>query len=463
MGEITQTRQKRKRATKGTGRLFKKAGRKQYPADSPAKGNFYLTHTVNGKRVTHALRDSDGNPITDRKQAEAERRRILAPHLSGNQIDTLKAIKAQLADAEQERAAAIENAQNALKLSDAWKAFTAHPNRPQCKERTLEQYHSECKRFVSWITEAYPSVVTMQDVTQEHAVEYAADLDAAKVTASTFNQHRNFLVMLWRVLRDDARLHSNPWKIIERRKGRKLARRKRALEPHEYEAVLAAAESDADIRDLCIMLAWTGQRLVDVVKMHWQAVDFQRGILTIHPQKTAARTGKAVHPPLFPAAREVLNRRQDPAKPFKLNALIFPELATEYDRDNGSTLSKRIGSILKKAGLETSTPKPGAKRAAVQYGAHSFRHYFVTQAAAVGMPGAMIKQITGHATDEMLEHYQHLGAKYSAELAQRINGTQGQLKPAREPLPDWAVELVKTLTADNAQEIRQELLKGGAE
>jgi len=73
--------------------------------------------------------------------------------------------------------------------------------------------------------------------------------------------------------------------------------------------------------------------------MRWQAVDFRRNILTIHPQKTAARTGKAVHPPLFPAAREVLNRRQAPEKPFKLDALVFGHLSAAYDRDNGSPFS----------------------------------------------------------------------------------------------------------------------------
>ncbi len=105
----------------------------------------------------------------------------------------------------------------------------------------------------------------MRDITERYALEYAATLDTDKVTASTFNQHRNFLWMLWRILRDDARLQGNPWDIIEHRKVEKLVRQKRTLEPQEYEAILAAAESAPDLKDLFIMLAWTGQRLVDVV------------------------------------------------------------------------------------------------------------------------------------------------------------------------------------------------------
>ncbi len=456
--KATRNGEKHKRGARGAGRLFKKAGSKQLPADSTATGNYYLTYTVNGKRITQALRDADGNPITNRDQAENERKRILAPFAAGDEVESLKAIRAKLADAETRQAEAIESAAPVVKLADAWRAFERHPNRPQCSDSTLNQYRSECKRFTTWMQTAYPDTVAMRDVTEEHATAYAANLDAAKVSASTFNQHRNYLVMLWRVLRSDARLTGNPFESIERRKLQTLARRKRALEPQEYEAILAAAAGDPDLKDLFVMLAWTGQRLVDVVKMRWQAVDFQRGILTLHPQKTAARNGKAVHPPLFPAAREVLNRRQDPGKAFRLDTLIFPELAAEYDRDRGSTLTKRIGKTLKRAGLETKAKKPGATRAAVQYGAHSFRHYFVTQAMAAGMPGAMIKQITGHATDDMLEHYQHIGAGFSVELAKRIGGTPAL--PEREPLPDWARELVESLTAENLADVKKELLAG---
>jgi integrase len=460
--KANKTSGKRKRAARGSGRLFKKSGGRQLPADSTATGNFYLTYMVNGKRETEALRDDEGHPITDRTRAEAERRRILAPFAAGDRLESLKAIRAQLADAETIHAEAVENAAVALKLADAWQAFAGHPNRPQCGESTLAQYNAEFKRFGAWMAIHHPGAVTMKAVTEEHATGYATDLDAAKVSASTFNQHRNFLVMLWRVLRADAHLLGNPFETIARRKLQTLARRKRALEPQEYEAILAAAAGDQDLHDLFVMLAWTGQRLVDVVKMRWQSVDFRRGILTMHPQKTAARTGKAVHPPLFPAAREVLNRRQDPGKAFKLSGFVFPELAAEYDRDRGATLSKRIGRILGKAGLQTSAAQPGTTRAAVQYGAHSFRHFFVTQAAAAGMPAAMIKQITGHATDEMLEHYQHIGAGFSEELARRIgNGTLKAL-PAREPLPGWARELVEGMNGKNWKAVKATILEGGA-
>ncbi len=466
---ITQApKQRKKRASKGAGTLYKRdATGKGHPPEWPGKGVFWLAYSVpnpdggTGKRIRQPLRDADGNPITDRTQAESERRRILAPYAAGTKVEALRSIRAALADAESERAVAVEQATLVLTLADTWEAFERHPNRPKCSERTLAQYEAEFKRFLAWIQREHPDAVAMRDVTRDHAITYAGHLDRAQITPSTFNQHRNLLTMMWRILADHpaARIISNPWEVVQRRKLNKTANRKRALTGQEYGSIMAAAESDPDLRDLFIMLAWTGQRLADMVFLTWGAADFLKGVLTLYPRKTAGRTGQAVYPPLFPAAREVLNRRQDPAKPFKLDALVFPDVAAEYKRDGGSTLVKRIGKIFTAAGLETTATRPGQARAVVQYGAHSFRHYFITQAAAAGMPAAMVKRITGHTTDDMMEHYQQIGEAHSVELARRIgNGNQAAL-PTAEPLPGWARGKLASMTSKTWKSIRTEMLQ----
>jgi len=43
MSKVPNDATKRKRGNRGMGRLFKKANGKTYPADSKAKGNYYLT------------------------------------------------------------------------------------------------------------------------------------------------------------------------------------------------------------------------------------------------------------------------------------------------------------------------------------------------------------------------------------------------------------------------------------
>jgi hypothetical protein len=76
----------------------------------------------------------------------------------------------------------------------------------------------------------------------------------------------------------------------------------------------------------------------------------------------------------------------------------------------------------------------------------------------------VIRSITGHATDTMMEHYAHISAEYAGELAKRITGA-----PEVKTLPAPAIsdadalrvkvrELAEKLTANNIEEIRAALL-----
>jgi hypothetical protein len=96
MSKPTKTNGKRKRATRGQGRLYKRvAGGKDHPPDSPIKAPYWLAYSLpsdkgdKSKRVRQPLRDADGKPITDRKGAEAERKRIMAPFHTGERIEAL--------------------------------------------------------------------------------------------------------------------------------------------------------------------------------------------------------------------------------------------------------------------------------------------------------------------------------------------------------------------------------------
>lgn len=373
----------------------------------------------------------------DRRKAEEARKRIMALYAVGDEVTALESIKGRLEGRKAELARLEAEANpppelgrivNRELLSPAWLAFMASPRRPDSGESTLRQYEAEFKRFVAWIGKAYPDAVYPHQVTPATAEAYAADLQAAKVSASTFNQHRNLLRLVWRVLAPVARLEGNPWDSITPRKLNALASRKRALTAGQFDALLLATEGDPDLRDLFTVLAWTGQRLVDGVTLRWGAVDFARGVITLAPRKTARRQGKLVHVPLFPAVREVLDRRES-GRPVNPAGYVFPALVEDYERDGGSALAKRIGAAFARAGLATTEERDDRKRGVTVYGAHSLRHFAVTAFASAGMPSAMIKAITGHATDAMQEHYVQINANLTAQIAARM--TAKALPPSR--------------------------------
>jgi integrase len=265
---------------------------------------------------------------------------------------------------------------------------------------------------------------------------------------------------LWNTLAAEIKGNGlNPWTGIARRKLQSLATRKRPLTPEQFTAIMAAASSDPDLKDLLTVLAWSGQRLVDALKLRWEAVSFPRKVLTLYPQKTVRRTGKAVYVPILPALLEVLNRRHAAMPHTTAAAYVFPVLMDDFERDPPS-ISKRIQAVFIKAGIKTTEERTGLKREVVLYGAHSFRHLFVTTAAAEGLPAAMIKAITGHTSDAMSEHYQQFDAKIASEFAKRLTGKAPAALPAgREPMPPWVREGLATMTPENWQTVRDELMK----
>ena len=174
-------------------------------------------------------------------------------------------------------------------------------------------------------------------------------------------------------------------------------------------------------------LGLTGQRLVDGVMLRWDCIDFKRRLITLNPRKTA-RYGKEVFIPLFPALADLLQKRRD----MTAGEFVFPELIAEYQRDQ-SIIAKHIQKAFKKAGLTPKENRPGIKRAVVVYGAHSLRHYFATQALATGIPAEIVKRITGHTSDAMLEGYEHIDAAMIGGLAAKLSNG----KPlATLPAPD---------------------------
>lgn len=420
---------------------------------------FYATWEVNHKRFQRST------GCTTEKEALKVLARVMEPFLVEDTKKTLENVKTAIERADS-RLAEIGDGTPPLTLDKAWFAFEKSTARPDSGESTLRQYDAELRRFIRFMVKHHPGPVkdhpdqiVMRDISEKVAEAYAADLNEAKVSPSTFNQHLNFLALLWRTLAKDIKGKANPWEGITRKWLNPLASRKRALTAAQFDSLLAAAEADPEARDLILILAWTGLRLIDAVKLTFGAVDFAKRVLSVVPQKTARRTGKAVMIPLFPAALEVLNRRHGDGV-MRPGRYVFPELAEDYERDHGANLSKRLQDIFGRAGMQTAEARAGKSRAVVVYGAHSLRHHFVSAASAAGLPAAMIKSITGHSTDQMLEHYQHIGAELAEEMARRIGDTKA-LPPAESARlieADAIRAIVERLTPENADQIKAELI-----
>ena len=414
------------------------------------KKHFYLRHYVNGKQEIVKLLNEEGLPITKWADAVKAQERVRAPLGLDSKEEQLESIRATLQGLKRKRTANKPS----LPLPEVWTAYEASRNRPRSGKSTLNRYRYTTVHFNNWIKEAHPEIETMRDVTQSIADGYANHMEARRLAPASFNIYLQCLTTIWVVLREQGDVAANPWAWDQKTrtgiqrlnvKEQQAARKRRALSLEEINAVVEA--STGDYRTLFVILATTGQRLIDVVHLQWDAIDLKRGVITLIPEKTK-RTGKKVFIPILPQLRQTLGAMMPQGR------YVMPGMVSQYKTDR-SQIARDIRAVFTLAGIEQSKETELKTCVPIKAtGAHSFRHSYVTFARAHGIPDRIIRQVTGHASVEMTDGYDNLTADTIADLP------IGLPQPTqREPIPAWARELLATATADNWKDTITQILE----
>lgn len=474
--------EKKTRSARGTGRLYKRTkDGQEYPWDNKTPGVFWIQYTANGKRARHALTGKNGKPITELREAEAERKRLTAPMRAGNREAQIKAVAATLTQAGEEMALATEAAAPLLRIADAWEIYLRSPDRPDSGEGTLRNYAGHWTRFEKWLELQDPQPLTLREITPQTAQDYAATLNGGTGTSpNTYNKHTAFLKMFFRVLSDAAGLKENPFDKIRRKNLKTNSRRELTLA--ELKDILENATGD--LQTLFYLGTFTGLRLGDCCTLTWGEVDLDRGLIRRIPNKTA-KSGKPVligipaallaklseTPPkqrkgyVLPRFAELYTYRNAEGRPSK-QPMIALEIQAHF-KDRKMT-THREGTGYR---TEPDPDKPGetievytGKRAVLEVGFHSLRHTYVSLHAAAGTPQAMIQANVGHSNPAMTAHYTHVNedtARHTAK-AWQLNEPAKEPDTARAPVPSWVVEKLKEANEKNSMKIIAELI-GGAE
>ena len=154
-----------------------------------------------------------------------------------------------------------------------------------------------------------------------------------------------------------------------------------------------------ELKVLIAVGIYTGLRLGDAVLLQWANIDRVTGIITVRSRKTDTETRAAVHPFL---ARTI--QAETKAK----HGYIMPKLARLYlsGKSGRVKLSNMISGLFESIGINTKFA-PDGRRARSDCGFHSLRHTFVTMLRANGVKLQTAKELAGHHTDRMTEHYTH--------------------------------------------------------
>ena len=412
---------------------------------------------------------------TDKNEAEKKRVEIMRPFMAADRVSALAIVKGKLEDAQEQVKAADETANPPLALSDAWGKYAKANNRPDSGEHTLRDYEGYFDAFATWIKKTHPNKTTLRDITSAIAGEYTTHLTAGRgLSGNSFNKHVRFLELLFRVLKEDAKLTMNPWEGIQRK--RAIMESRRELTIDELKTVCDVATGE--MRMLFAIGIYTGLRLGDAATLRWGEVDLRRGRIRRIPSKVARRNPRPVIIPVHPALGGILNE----IPPGKRGQYVLPETAAMYLRDT-SALSKRIHNLFETCQVKTHRPGTGkartiddkgkakiidsGKRAIVEVGFHSLRHTFVSMCREANAPLSVVEAIVGHSNPAMTRHYTHIGEAAAQSAIGCLPSITGKIKSltalpapvARMIEADKVRALAEGMNAKTWRKVKKEMLE----
>lgn len=428
-----------------TGHLFKRGP------------NFYVRWTVEGKVFSKALREDNGDPITTKREAEEARQKLMAPFAVADEAAVLESMVGKLQGRKAELAEWEDQQNPPLPITQAWSAFLESPNRPDSGETTLYQYECQWSAFGEWIKEKHPELTTLRDVSRTIAEEYAGQLNHGRYTANTFNKHLNLLTLVFRVLKNKAKLTQNPWEDIQRK--RIVIQSRRELTVDELRKCCVSATGE--LRALLALGVYSGLRLGDCATLRWGEVDLPRSVIRRIPNKTARRNPKPVIVPIHPVLRDILA-----GTPIAERAeYVLPEAAALYNRRT-DLVTDMVQRHFTKCGIKTHKPGTGkdGKRAVIEVGFHSLRHTFVSLCRESNAPLAVVESIVGHSNPAMTRHYTHVGELAAGRAVATLPSVIGDSSPNgngstdHETLLQMVQSIAKSMAAKNWKAKRDELL-----
>lgn len=401
------------------------------------RGNvFWLQYSIEGRVVKQSL------GTADRKEAEQKQKTIMRPFMAADLVSAHAIVESQLRSAETKAQTAIDDAHPPLAVVDAWDAFVKSPNRPDSGPVTLEAYTLQWGSFARWLTKEHPEINQLREVIKETAEEYATHLTGRGITPNTFNKHVCVCDLVFRILKDKAKILENPFSGIQRK--RLITQHHRELSTEELIRVCQSATGE--LRSMLAMGLYLGARLGDAVMMDWGCVDLVKRLIRYTPNKTARRSGKILTVPLHPVLMNIFNE----TPPANRKGYIHPGMADLYTSRGAYAITDQIQTHFKKCGIETNRKGIGVYKVA-SASFHSLRHSAVSLLREAGAPLSVTMAIVGHSTLAIHDTYSHAGEAALKQAVASMPTVMGELSKGK-PLT-----ALPAPASDNRERIRAAL------
>jgi integrase len=276
-----------------------------------------------------------------------------------------------------------------------------------------ESTHARYKRVVEQFTAFLGEGKSNRDLSTLQANDIARfrDREAKERSRATANLNVKVLrVCLGEAVRQGL-LTVNPAVRVKLLKSSTESKR-RAFTLSEIRRILKACGDDVEWHGLVLFGLYLGQRLGDLAKLTWRAVNLESGEIAF----TTRKTGRRIVLPLVQPLIDYLGALPASDNP---NAFIFPNAATHK---RTASLSNQFREILSDAGLveprgHRSTCKGRSNaREMSEISFHSLRHPAVTMLKASGLSDFIAREIVGHESSAVSRQYTHLRQTICATL-----------------------------------------------
>jgi integrase len=278
----------------------------------------------------------------------------------------------------------------------------------EAEESTHERYARIIERFTEFL-----EAKSKRDLSTLQASDIARfrDREAKELSRGTANLSLKVLRVCFGEAVRQGLLAVNPAVRVKLLKSSKESKR-RPFTVSEIKRILKAC--DTEWRGLVLFGLYLGQRLGDLAKLTWRAVNLEQNEIAF----TARKTGRRIVLPLMQPLSDYLTSLPGNDNP---NAFIFPHAASAKQT---STLSYRFRDILVDAGLVEPRRATGKGRSQAretsEISFHSLRHSAVTMLKAAGLSDVFAREIVGHESAAISRQYTHLSTDDLRAAMQRV-------------------------------------------
>jgi integrase len=277
--------------------------------------------------------------------------------------------------------------------------------RNEVSEGTFDHYDRCVMEFLKFLGEKADKPINLLSAEQ---VREFRDRQAEKVASKTVNHRLKTIRMVLGSARRDGFISDNPAEIVPVVKDNSTSKR-RAFTVDELKRVMS--ECSREWRSMVLFGLYTGQRLGDIARLTWRAIDLEKNEIRFVAQKTRKSA-------IIPISRhlrrhiESLPAGDDPDQP------LHPDASRIVLKEGKvGTLSRQFYEILADVGLvekraHRKTPDGEKKRVGRRPSSgisfHALRHTATSLMKNAGVSPAVVQEFIGHDSPEINRIYTHM-------------------------------------------------------